>query len=461
MLRSLLTLSILGLTLAACDSSDPDIEPPIDATQFRIEIENVAQPFGVLKSGVFNTPVGASAPAPIFPGEVYEFSFTAGPNVTPGSGMRLSFATMFIQSNDLFYTFPADGLALYDASGNARTGDVTSEILLYDAGTEVNEEPGVGTNQAPRQSGADTGGEENGVLGRIEEGAADRAGFTYPNNADVIRVLLSHDGDTEFTVRIENVSTSSTLATSTGSVAVPLSPGGWAVHVDAVDFFESGTAAPQWVEAIAEDGSPGPFADAFTPLTGITVPLSPGAVVVHEDAVDFFTSGQAASAGIEGIAEDGSPGALVAALTGVQGVSSVAAFDTPTGASGPSPIGPGGSYTIEVEAEPGDRLSFATMFIQSNDLFYTFSGDGLALFDASGAAVSGDVTSQVLLYDAGTEANQEPGVGLDQAPRQSGADTGAEENGTLGRITDGASDRAGFTYPSTADVIRVTVTPLN
>ena len=453
---SLLTLAA-AIVFAGCDS-DPI---PEDAQRFRVEIENVATGFGVVKSGVFNTPVGASAPGPIVPGDAYEFSFTAGPNVTPGSGMNLSFATMFIQSNDLFYTFPADGLALYDANGNARTGDVTSEVLLYDAGTEVNETPGEGPNQAPRQSGADTGADENGVLGRIADGTPDRAGFTYPNTADVIQVTLSHDGDTEFTVRIENVSTSSTLATSTGSVAVPLSPGGWAVHTDAVDFFTSGQAAPDWVEAIAEDGNAAPFASTFEPLTGITVPLSPGAAVVHTSAVQFFQSGSAASPGIEGIAEDGSPSVLVAALTGMDGVQSVSAFNTPEGASAPAPIGPGGRYAFEVDAELGDRLSLATMFIQSNDLFYTFEGDGLALFDGSGRPVTGDVTSQVLLYDAGTEVNQEPGVGLDQAPRQAGADTGADENGVLGRITDGTADRAGFTYPNASEVIRITVTPIS
>ena len=457
-MRTFLPL-VLAAALVGCDSSDP-IGPPSDPARFRVEVANVGSAFGVLKSGVFDTPVGAAAPGPIGPGGAYEFSFTAGTAVTPGSGMRLSLATMFIQSNDLFYTFPADGLALFAADGTPRTGDVTAELGLYDAGTEVNQQPGTGADQAPRQPAPDTGEAEDGVLGPIADGAADRAGFTYPNTADVVRVTLAHDGESEFTVRIENVSTGATLATPGGSVAVPLSPGGWAVHVDAVDFFESGAAAPRWVEAIAEDGMAGPFADAFGPLTGVTVPLSPGAVVVHGDAVDLFTSGTAASAGIEAIAEDGSPGALVAALSGVAGVRSVAAFDTPVGAGAPGPIGPGASYAFEVEAEPGDRLSFATMFVQSNDLFYTFAGDGLALFDGA-TPVSGDVTDRVLLYDAGTEVNQEPGVGDEQVIRQSEPDAGTAENGTLVRIADGAADRAGFTYPAVRDVIRVTVTPVD
>lgn len=90
------------------------------------------------QSGVFNTPVGAAAPAPIFPGDAYEITFTAAPAVTPGSGACFSFATMFIQSNDLFYAFSPEGLALFDANGTPCTGDVTSELRLYDAGTEIN-----------------------------------------------------------------------------------------------------------------------------------------------------------------------------------------------------------------------------------------------------------------------------------------------------------------------------------
>jgi len=36
--------------------------------------------------------------------------------------------------------------------GNPRTGDVTADVQLWDAGTEVNMEPGVGADQPPRQS---------------------------------------------------------------------------------------------------------------------------------------------------------------------------------------------------------------------------------------------------------------------------------------------------------------------
>ena len=102
-------------------------------------------------------------------------------------------------------------------------------------------------------------------------------------------------------------------------------------------------------------------------------------------------------------------------------------FAVPEGAMDPGPIGPGGAYEFTFFAAPGMRLSFANMFVPSNDFFYAPDGTGIALFDDMGMPVSGDVTSQVMLWDAGSEVNQEPGVGADQVQRQSGPDTGAAQ----------------------------------
>ncbi len=66
--------------------------------------------------------------------------------------------------------------------------------------------------------------------------------------------------------------------------------------------------------------------------------------------------------------------------------------------------------------------------------------------------MSGDVTGQIQLWDAGTEVNQEPGVGPDQAPRQAGPDTGPDEGGVVQIVSDE------FSYPDTSATIRVTIT---
>ena len=82
--------------------------------------------------------------------------------------------------------------------------------------------------------------------------------------------------------------------------------------------------------------------------------------------------------------------------------------------------------------------------------------EGIALFDASGKPVAGDVTSQILLWDAGTEVNEEPGLGPNQAPLQAAPNTGPAEHGVVRPISE-VND--GFHYPTVAEVLRVTITP--
>ena len=179
--------------------------------------------------------------------------------------------------------------------------------------------------------------------------------------------------------------------------------------------------------------------------------LAPGVWVSTTDSAPLFTSGEAdRGEGLEALAEDGDPGALGAALSEnfFSGV-----FNTPSGASEPGPLAPGAAWEFAVLAAPGDHLSFATMFVQSNDLFYAPGEDGIALFDADDNLLPGDVTEQVQLWDAGTEVNEEPGAGANQAPRQSGPDTGDDENGVVQIVADG------FSYPAVSDVLAVTVTP--
>ena len=356
---------------------------------FNVRIDNVGQAFTHQASGIFNTPVGATAPGPIFPGDAYEFTFYGAP------GSSLSLATMFVQSNDLFYAPGANGIALFDGDGTPISGDITDQLGLWDAGTEVNEAPGVGINQAPRQSGPNVGADENGVVQLVNDG------FTYPVNEAVIRATITPADGGRFTVRLENVSTAGTITTGNGDmVAVPLSPGAWVVHT-----------------------SPEPL---FTP-----------------GAADR-------GLGLEGIAEDGDAAPLGASLAAKVGYGS-GVFNTPVGAVGPGPIFPGDAYEFTFYGAPGSSLSLATMFVQSNDLFYAPGANGIALFDGDGNPISGDITDQLGLWDAGTEVNEAPGVGINQAPRQSGPNVGADENGVVQLVNDG------FTYPSANEVIRVTI----
>ena len=677
-------------------------------------------------SGIFNTPVGADGPGPLTPGNAYEFTFVARP------GDRLSFATMYVQSNDLFLAPGDTGIALFADDGLPISGDITAQIGLWDAGTEVNEEPGVGANQAPRQAGANTGADEVGVVRLVDDG------FTYPAVADIVRITvtsrgglyigIADDGDAsdgqtgldiaitpdilsltnalisyfqnvllvaltsdEVTIngagggtlaiagnewiltdyssdgllvlngtlnvgedQFPRIPITGEIATSGASdatvlldlvvdvsgdesslsgtviVGVPYDIGDIIAAAEAGDMdgdgdmdrtitaaavvgretleafvlrakemlealtaeeilasFETFRSEGEWKsgsiylfvsdlqgnmlfhgadpslegqnlidledlngvkvtqELLAQVANGGGFVeylwddptiegdeDRSSPKVGYAAPLSilgqefaigagfylntvgmdgdgdadtesdgdtdtdgdadadgdaiperaissitispdpaagsaesrtpaqftvrienlgtllaPGAWVAQRGGTPLFIDGQPdRGAGLEALAEDGSPAELAANLPRNSGT-----FTTPVGADGPGPLTPGNAYEFTFVARPGDRLSFATMYVQSNDLFLAPGDTGIALFTNDRQPISGDITAQIGLWDAGTEVNEEPGVGANQAPRQAGANTGADEGGTVRLVDDG------FTYPAVADIVRITI----
>src|SRR5215813_903593 len=166
--------------------------------------------------------------------------------------------------------------------------------------------------------------------------------------------------------------------------------------------------------------------------------LSPGMFVLSDKSAALFTEGKAARKnGLEMQAEDGDPSGLVASLVAMHHSSNLhGVFNTAVGAMGAGPIGPGGSYEFTVTAAPGMRLFMTQMFGQSNDWFYAPGAKGIALFDTKGMPVSGDITDQFYLWDAGTEKDEEIGIGPNQGPRQKGPNTGADENGVVHRVKD-------------------------
>src|SRR5215813_2828872 len=194
--------------------------------------------------------------------------------------------------------------------------------------------------------------------------------------------------------------------------------------------------------------------DALKLSNGKTEPVAvaPVLYVIHTNRAPLFTSGEPdRGKGLEALAEDGPTGPLAESLKGQPGIVHVGATDTPVGASSPGDIWPGQAFEFKVTAKPGERLTFA-----SNDLFYAPREDGIALFDASGKPISGDVTSQILLWDAGTEVNEEPGLGPNQGPLQPAPNTGPREHGVVRPITE---VKDGFHYPTVPEVLRVTITP--
>lgn len=208
---------------------------------------------------------------------------------------------------------------------------------------------------------------------------------------------------TSFTIRVENISKGEVLKLSTGKTAPFVSaPTFWAVHAGAANpIFRGGQPAPQ--------------------------------------------------NGLEQLAETGNPEGLVKYLSAESGIAAVGAIARPVGATGDGPLTPGQAYEFELSAEPGQSLSIAWMFGQSNDLFYS-NGRPIALF-SGGQPVSGDMTAQIALWDAGTEMNEEPGLGEHQAPRQTSPEAGTVEHESIAYVRDK------YRYPRVGDVLRLTITP--
>jgi hypothetical protein len=274
---------------------------------------------------------------------------------------------------------------------------------------------------------------------------------------EVLDVTLTHLGGTRFRIRIANVADDEALPLSAGGFApVVIAPGVWTVGGDTDPLFTQGQPDPGLgLEALAEDGAVAGYHSELDARTGLTSPLAPGVFAVHSGSSVLFDAGVPdRGEGMEALAEDGDPSGLASAVAARTDVMDNGVFNTPEGASSPGPAFPGDAYVFTVEAVPGDRLSFATMLVQTNDLFFAPAEGGVALFTLGGVPVTGEITGMTLLWDAGTEANEFPGVGLNQAPRQSGPDTGTDESEAVLQVNDG------YVYPDVDEVLRVTITPL-
>ncbi len=324
---------------------------------------------GGLGKGVFNTPTGANMPAPIFPGDAYEFVVEA----SVGDNPSLDLAAMLVQTNDVYLSL--GDIALFDSAGMPVSGDFTSSVTLWESGTEQDQAPGSGPDQAPRQAAPNTGAAE-GKIRRFSDSTRAMPG------ADALVAVSATESGGVFTITVENVSGDSGLAVT------PMAPVFWSIHNDSWSFF------------------------------------TPGSPDLNK--------------GLETLAEDGSPADLVAGYAGDSNAT-VGAMAMPTGGSDPGPLMPGQDYTFDVTPTSGQRFfSFASMAVQTNDGFVATSPGGVALLEMDGtpraaADVSADLQTAIALWDAGTETNQVPGAGFSQ-PIRGGGDTGAVDANTNVRL---------------------------
>ena len=205
-------------------------------TTFVVTITNVSNGFDFSKSGVFTNPDGSDSPGPVLPEGSYQFEVYANP------GDHLSLATMLVQSNDWFFSPLEEGIALYDSAGEPISGDITDQFHLLDAGTEVDQSPGEGPDQPPRQSGSNSGAVDPDPNVRLVQNAL--------AVEDLIRVTVEPGEGNSFVVSVSNVSGDSALPG-------PIAPGVFAVHQDPAPLFTLGEPdRGEGLEGLAEDGNP-------------------------------------------------------------------------------------------------------------------------------------------------------------------------------------------------------------
>lgn len=123
-------------------------------------------------------------------------------------------------------------------------------------------------------------------------------------------------------------------------------------------------------------------------------PFSPIAIIIHDGSYSAWQIGDAASAGLEILAESGDNTQLLQEADD--------AGMTTTG-SGDGAFGAGEESSVELEVDEAHvTLSLATMLVNTNDAF-----TGSNEVDLSGLEVGGSLTRQLAVYDAGTESNEE------------------------------------------------------
>ena len=178
------------------------------------------------------------------------------------------------------------------------------------------------------------------------------------------------------------------------------------------------------------------------------VTLTPLYTAFHDGTFDAFNVGEAASPGLELLAEDGDSSGIAAERTASHPTSTGGVITAPQGFPGAPVIEPGETSSINITLDPTSQsyFTYLSMILPSNDQFIG-NEDPLAhrLFDDMGGYL-GDQTIVVTglnAYDAGTEQN----IG-DGAPFQ-GAFGGAalDEGGVVGAAT-GIDVFAGIDLPN-------------
>jgi hypothetical protein len=388
-LRTLTVLAAVA-SLASCKKENAPV-----AQSGTITIENVLDSKPLVETGTFQ---GSGTPPVVLPGQSASFTFSAAKN------QRLSFASMYGWSNDLFFAPENPGIKLYNDDGTPITGDVSSQIKLWDNGTRVNQTPGMlvthpGTAEATPKS--------------IEEvNGTDDYGNTYLPASQLMQASLAYNGNSMFTLTLTNISGGTANET-------PFSPGVWAISYVAggnlllpEPIYTAGHPTANGLTNIAEAGDNAAMAAYLTGIAGIFTPLSPVLVVLYNGQENpFYKVGEKDwGEGLKDLAQKGNADMLAATLKKKPGVKEVYVLKDPVNTVLLPKINgaEGGKVSQSLSVVQGDRIAIASMYGFSNDWFFATTGNDLD------ATRKGDVSASIGLFDDGTAVNQYPGAGITQ-----------------------------------------------
>lgn len=329
MKKNILKMTTLGIGLvsifglSSCDDNEMMMESSVEKT---ITFENVVAPKDFVESGNF--------PNVIDPGASVTVKFSAGKT------QSLMFATMYGESKDWFFASKQPGIKLFDSNGIAITGDVSSEVVLWDNGTKEN------------------------IMGQAEnKPIALVPGIVA---SDLVKLNLAYNAvSSEFTLTISNAS----AATAT---PIHLSPGVWAVSnyngsqlLNSAPFFTPNALSNPEITDIAQMGDITKMVTTLNANTGIMTGLSPALVVVYRgDKNPIYQLGQLDSGnGLKEIAQFGDVTKLQNTLKSLSNVKGVYI-------AGNAPLAPGSKMMTSFSYTLGDKIAYVTMFGFSNDWFY-------------------------------------------------------------------------------------------
>lgn len=427
--KTLKTVAVLFAALGMASCNDDNATPTQSST---ITIENVLDSKPLVESGTFK---GTGASPLILPGQSASFSFSAAKN------QRITFATMYGWGNDLFFAPENPGIKLYNDDGSPITGDVSSQIKLWDNGTRMNAAPGAALTHP--------GTSETTPKNIKEVAGTDDFGNAYLAASELMMVTLAYNNNSMFTLTIKNISGGTANET-------PFSPGVWAISYVAggnellpEPIYSVNKLSANGLTNIAEAGDNSVLSSYLDGIKGIFTPLSPVLVVVYNGSENpfFMINEKDRGEGLKELAQKGNADILAGMLMSKQGIKNVYVLKDLTNTVLLPKIGTaaGGKVSQQLTIASGDRIAVATMYGFSNDWFFSTSGQDID------ATQKGDVSSAIGLYDNGTAVNQYPGAGITQFNL---AGTPLDESKTIQAVP---NPNEFTTLPAITNIIKVTL----